>query len=210
MVKNNKKAEWVKKHISDTYVKKSKQSNYRSRAAFKLKNIDQKYNFLSNTRNVIDLGCAPGSWLQVLKEYKNIKLIVGVDLLDFKSLEKVEFYRCDIRNSELISEISSKYNCKFDLVLSDIAPNITGISDIDQANFYELAENISNFCKFLLIPGGMLVMKYFLGANYNNVNNLLRDYFKKISVFKPDASKRKSSEIYLICNDYKDNMLDYE
>ena len=105
MVKNNKKSKWIKEHISDTYVKKSKQNNYRSRAAFKLKDIDQKYNFLSNTKNVIDLGCAPGSWLQALKEYKQIKLIIGVDLLNFKPLEKVEFYKHDIRNDKLISEI---------------------------------------------------------------------------------------------------------
>ncbi len=203
MVRNNKKNKWIKEHISDAYVKKSKQNSYRSRAAFKLKDIDQKYNFLSNAKNVIDLGCAPGSWLQVLKEYKQIKLIIGVDLLDFKPLEKVEFYKYDIKNNKLISEISSKFNCKFDLVLSDIAPNITGIGDIDQANFYELAENISNFCKFLLMPGGMLVMKYFVGANYNKVNDLLKDDFRKIVVFKPDSSRRKSSEIYLICGNYK-------
>ena len=203
MVRNNKKNKWIKEHISDAYVKKSKQNSYRSRAAFKLKDIDQKYNFLSNAKNVIDLGCAPGSWLQVLKEYKQIKLIIGVDLLDFKPLEKVEFYKYDIKNNKLISEISSKFNCKFDLVLSDIAPNITGIGDIDQANFYELAENISNFCKFLLMPGGMLVMKYFVGANYNKVNHLLKDDFRKIVVFKPDSSRRKSSEIYLICGNYK-------
>jgi len=203
VVKNNKKSKWIKEHISDTYVKKSKQNNYRSRAAFKLKDIDQKYNFLSNTKNVIDLGCAPGSWLQVLKEHKQIKLIIGVDLLNFKPLEKVEFYKYDIRNDKLISEISSRYKCKFDLVLSDIAPNITGIGDVDQANFYELAENISNFCKFLLIPGGMLVMKYFVGASYNKANSLLKDNFRKIAVYKPDSSKKKSSEIYLICNDYK-------
>ena len=156
------------------------------------------------------LGSRLADWLIENTDHE----VIGIDDLSGGYIdnvnEKVEFYKYDIRNDKLISEISSRYKCKFDLVLSDIAPNITGISDIDQANFYELAENISNFCKFLLMPGGMLVMKYFLGTNYNDVNNLLRDYFKKISVFKPDASKRKSSEIYLICNDYKDNMLDYE
>ena len=203
MSKNNKTSNWVKKHSQDPFVKKSIQEKYRSRAAYKLKEIDDKYKILSKQKSVIDLGCAPGSWLQLLKEYKNIQIIIGIDLKDINPIENIKFIKGDINNSSILSELSRQNIGKAGVVLSDIAPNITGISDIDQSNFSEIALNILVFCKSILKPNGMLVMKYFLGSGIEDTKKLLNKSFNKISVFKPTSSKKKSNEVYLICNDFK-------
>jgi 23S rRNA (uridine2552-2'-O)-methyltransferase len=203
MSKNNKTSNWVKNHSQDPFVKKSIQEKYRSRAAYKLKEIDDKYKILSKQKSVIDLGCAPGSWLQFLKEYKNIQIIIGIDLKDINPIENIKFIRGDINNSSILSELSRQNIGKTGVVLSDIAPNITGISDIDQSNFSEIALNILVFCKSILKPNGMLVMKYFLGSGIEDTKKLLNKSFNKISVFKPTSSKKKSNEVYLICSDFK-------
>ena len=139
MAKKNKSNAWVKKHAKDPFVRKSKVDKYRSRAAYKLKAIDEKFSILKNISSVIDLGCAPGSWLQVLKEYKNIKHIIALDVLDLEPVDGVRIYNQDIRDEELLDKIFVENNIVIDLVLSDIAPNITGISDIDQSNFSEIS-----------------------------------------------------------------------
>ena len=204
MVKKNKTTNWVKRHSRDHFVKKSQADKYRSRAAYKLKSIDDKFNILKNISSVVDLGCAPGSWLQILKEYKNIHNIFGIDILDMKPIRGVEIYNQDIRDSKSMNKIFSEKNITLDLVLSDIAPNITGISDIDQGNFTEIAITIHDFCKSWLKPNGTLIMKYFLGSGFDETMSKLDKNFKKINVFKPTSSKKKSNEVYLICIDFKD------
>ena len=204
MSKSNKTNNWVKRHSKDPFVKKSQFDKYRSRAAYKLKSIDEKFDILKDVRCVVDLGCAPGSWLQVLQEYKNIREIIGIDVLDLDLIPGVHIYKQDIRDYESLDKIFIKSNIVVDLVLSDIAPNITGISDIDQSNFSEIAENLKDFCKSRLKVGGTMVMKYFLGSSLDETLNSLDNNFKKINVFKPLSSKKKSNEVYLICIDFKD------
>ena len=203
MSKSNKTNNWVKRHSKDPFVKKSQNDKYRSRAAYKLKSINEKFDILKDVRCVVDLGCAPGSWLQVLQEYKNIREIIGIDVLDLDLIPGVHIYRQDIRDYESLDKIFIKSNIVVDLVLSDIAPNITGISDIDQSNFSEIAETIKDFCKSRLKVGGTMVMKYFLGSSFDETLNSLDNNFKKINVFKPLSSKKKSNEVYLICIDFK-------
>lgn len=203
MSKSNKTNNWVKRHSKDPFVKKSQTDKYRSRAAYKLKSIDEKFDILKDVRCVVDLGSAPGSWLQVLQEYKNIREIIGIDVLDLDLIPGVHIYKQDIRDYESLDKIFIKSNIVVDLVLSDIAPNITGISDIDQSNFSEIAETIKDFCKSRLKVGGTMVMKYFLGSSFDETLNSLDNYFKKINVFKPTSSKKKSNEVYLICIDFK-------
>ena len=203
MSKSNKTNNWVKRHSKDPFVKKSQNDKYRSRAAYKLKSIDEKFDILKDVRCVVDLGCAPGSWLQVLQEHKNIKEIIGIDVLDLDLIPGVHIYKQDIRDYESLDKIFIKSNIVVDLVLSDIAPNITGISDIDQSNFSEIAETIKGFCKSRLKVGGTMVMKYFLGSSFDETLNSLDNNFKKINVFKPLSSKKKSNEVYLICIDFK-------
>ena len=204
MTKKNKTSNWVKRHTSDPFVKKSQNDRYRSRAAYKLISINDKYNILKNISSVVDLGCAPGSWLQVLKEHKNIKYIIGIDLLKLDLVDGVRIYNNDIRDCNAVNKIFIDKDMPIDLVLSDIAPNITGISDVDQSNFSEIALTILDFCKSNLRPDGTMIMKYFLGSGFDETLNMLNNYFKKISVFKPASSKKKSNEVYLICIDFKD------
>ena len=204
MSKKNRTTNWLKRHTKDPFVKQSQTDEYRSRAAYKLKSINDKFGILKNITSVIDLGCAPGSWLQVLKEYKNISYIYGIDVLELKPLEGVRIYKHDIRDTVLVDKIFFDKNMKLDLVLSDIAPNITGIRDIDQSNFSEIALNIIDFCRSHLRPKGTMIMKYFLGSGFDETHNKLNNYFKKISVFKPASSKKNSNEVYLICIDFKD------
>lgn len=204
MTKVNKTSNWVRRHAEDPFVKKSKQDKYRSRAAYKLKAIDEKYNFLRKITSVADLGCAPGSWLQVLKEFKNINFIVGIDLLNVEPVDGVCITKQDIGDYESYMELFEKKDSKLDLVLSDIAPNITGISDVDQSNFSDIALNILGFCRFKLKPKGTLVMKYFLGSSFEVTLKILNNNFNKINVFKPPSSKKKSNEVYLICIEFKD------
>ena len=199
MAKKNKSNAWVKKHAKDPFVRKSKVDKYRSRAAYKLKAIDEKFSILKNISSVIDLGCAPGSWLQVLKEYKNIKYVIGLDILDLEPVDGVRIYNQDIRDEELLDKIFVENNIVIDLVLSDIAPNITGISDIDQSNFSEISLTILDFCKSRLKPGGTMIMKYFLGSGFDQTLKMLDNNFMKIDVFKPTSSKKNSNEVYLVC-----------
>ena len=203
MSKSNKTNNWVKRHSKDPFVKKSQNDKYRSRAAYKLKSINDKFDILKDVKCVVDLGCAPGSWLQVLQEYKNIREIIGIDVLDLDLIPGVHIYKQDIRDYESLDKIFIKSNIVVDLVLSDIAPNITGISDIDQSNFSEIAETIKDFCKSRLKVGGTMVMKYFLGSSFDETLNSLDNNFKKINVFKPLSSKKKSNEVYLVCIDFK-------
>ncbi|MED5502596.1 MAG: RlmE family RNA methyltransferase [Pseudomonadota bacterium] len=203
MSKKNRTTNWLKRHTKDPFVKQSQADEYRSRAAYKLKSINDKFGILKNITSVIDLGCAPGSWLQVLKEYKNISYIYGIDVLELKPLEGVRVYKHDIRDTVSVDKIFFDKNMKLDLVLSDIAPNITGISDVDQGNFSEIASTIEDFCKSRLKSGGTMIMKYFVGSAFNQTLNRLEKNFKKINVFKPESSKKKSNEIYLICMDFK-------
>jgi 23S rRNA (uridine2552-2'-O)-methyltransferase len=204
MTKVNKTSNWVRRHAEDHFVKKSKQDKYRSRAAYKLKAIDEKYNFLRKVTSVADLGCAPGSWLQVLKEFKNINFIVGIDLLSIEPVDGVYIAKQDIGDYDSYIELFEKKDSRLDLVLSDIAPNITGISDVDQSNFSDIASNILEFCRFKLKPKGTLVMKYFLGSSFEMTLKTLNNNFIKINVFKPPSSKKKSNEVYLICIGFKD------
>ena len=159
---------------------------------------------LKKITSVADLGCAPGSWLQVLKEFKNINFIVGIDLLNVEPVDGVYIAKQDIGDYDSYMELFEKKDSKLDLVLSDIAPNITGISDVDQSNFSDIALNILGFCQFKLKPKGTLIMKYFLGSSFEMTLKTLNNNFNKINVFKPPSSKKKSNEVYLICIEFKD------
>ena len=116
----------------------------------------------------------------------------------------MEFFRYDISDLSLIDLLTEKFNSKFDLVLSDIAPNITGVTDIDQANFVSVTENVLKISNKLLDIGGNLIIKLFNGPRVGEISNLLEISFKKIEVFKPKSSKKNSSEIYIVCKGFKD------
>ena len=201
---SKKKSNWFKGHSNDFYVRLSKKDDYRSRAAYKLIELEQKYQLVRHAKNVIDLGCAPGSWLQVLSTFTNLKSTVGVDRLEIDHIKGVDFYRGDISDTSLPGIITDRFNFKFDLVLSDIAPNITGIADIDQANFANTTENVLKLSDSLLKKGGNLVIKQFNGPRLAEIGNLLEVNFRDSEVFKPKSSKKNSSEVYIVCKGFKD------
>ena len=200
----NKKSNWLKSHSNDFYVRLSKKNDYKSRAAYKLIELEEKFNLIKDSRHVLDLGCAPGSWLQVLSSFPNLKLIVGVDRLEIDRIQGAEFFRYDISDLSLVDLLTEKFNRKFNLVLSDIAPNITGIVDIDQANFTNVTENVLQISNKLLEKEGNLIIKQFNGPRLKEISNILEISFKKIEVFKPKSSKKNSSEIYIVCKGFKD------
>ncbi len=199
-----KKSNWFKAHSSDFYVRLSKKNDYKSRAAYKLIELEEKFSLIRSSENVLDLGCAPGSWLQVLSSFPNLISIVGVDRLEIDRIQGVEFFRYDISDLSLLDSLTKKFNSKFDLVLSDIAPNITGIADVDQANFASVTENVLKISNKLLEMDGNLIIKQFNGPRLSEISNLLEINFKKIEVFKPKSSKKNSSEVYIVCKGFKD------
>ncbi len=199
-----KKSNWFKSHNSDFFVRLSREQNYRSRAAYKLIELERKYSLISKAENVIDLGSAPGSWLQVLTNFANLKHIIGIDRLEVAEVNNADIFQCDITKSSEIRELFSKYNFKADLVLSDIAPNISGIADVDQANFVEVTEHVIEICGITLKKKGNLVIKQFSGVRISDTKELLSRHFAKVEVFKPDSSRKSSSELYFVCIGFKD------
>ena len=199
-----KKSNWLKSHSNDFYVRLSKKNDYKSRAAYKLIELEEKFSLIRGSKNVLDLGCAPGSWLQVLSSFPNLKLIVGVDRLEIDRIQGAEFFRYDISDLSLVDLLTEKFNRKFNLVLSDIAPNITGIVDIDQANFTNVTENVLQISNKLLEKEGNLIIKQFNGPRLGEISNILEISFRKIEVFKPKSSKKNSSEVYFVCKGFKD------
>ena len=203
MTKKKSTKNWLHKHTKDKYVKMSKSSGYRSRAFHKLQEIDAKYEVIKSSNVIIDLGSSPGSWSEYIsRNYKHKKLI-AVDQLNMKPIDGVYFINGDINNPENRDEIK-KIITKADLVLSDIAPNITGIEDVDQAHFLEIFESISDICSDFLNKKGILVMKFFNGSSYDLVKKRLDMLFNKTNTYKPDSSRSSSNEVFFVCIGYKD------
>ena len=203
MTKKKSIKNWLKKHTKDRYVKMSISSGFRSRAFHKLQEIDMKYHLVKSSNTIIDLGASPGSWSEyIVRNYKNKKLI-AVDKIVMKPIKGVHFINGDINNSEDRDKIKEILN-KADLVLSDIAPNITGIEDVDQAHFCEIFESISSICSDFLNIKGILVMKFFNGSSYDSVKKRLNMLFNEINTYKPDSSRSRSNEVFFICIGYKD------
>ena len=203
MANSKKTNKWLNKHVKDRYVLESKKMNFSSRAAFKLMSIDKKYQILNKVDHVVDLGCAPGSWCEVLSKKSEIKNIIGIDKIPCRPIKNVQIHQIDINDHDKVREAMRKYNYKFNLVLSDIAPNITGVATIDQENFMAIAESILIFCEEYLKYGGKMTMKFFNGYNLSVLKKRLSDVFGEVSVYKPDSSRQKSSEVYLVCVDYR-------
>ena len=203
MTKKKSTKNWLKKHTKDRYVKMSISSGFRSRAFHKLQEIDEKYKIVKSSNTIIDLGASPGSWSEyIIRNYKS-KNLIAVDKIVMEPIQGVHFINGDINNSGDREEMKKIIN-KADLVLSDIAPNITGIEDIDQAHFFEIFESISSICSDFLKVKGILVMKFFNGSSYDLVKKRLNMLFNEINTYKPDSSRSRSNEVFFICIGYKD------
>jgi len=194
---------WLQRQLNDPYVKQSKIDGYRSRAAYKLMEINNKFNILQKDLNVLDLGSAPGSWSQIILE-SDPSTLIAIDLLKMEAISGVEFIQGDFLESEVQGEISKILNGqKVDLILSDIAPNTTGHKDTDQLRIVAVAESIFEFQKSVLSREGTMVIKIFQGVGFPEYIKELKQAFKKVNTYKPDASRSGSPEIYIIASGKK-------
>ena len=190
----------MSEHISDVFVKQAKKDGYRSRAAYKLIEIDEKYNLFKKNMIVVDLGSAPGSWSQVAANKIGIKgKIIALDLLEMEPIKKVEFIQGDFRDNKSLIEIEKELNnLEVDLVISDMAPNISGIKVVDQSAAIYLNELALDFSCNWLKPNGHLLVKSFIGADFDSFVGSMKPFFKKVMRIKPSSSRGRSSEIFVL------------
>jgi 23S rRNA (uridine2552-2'-O)-methyltransferase len=191
---------WHQRHVNDFYVKQSVEQGYRSRSAYKLMEIDDRDRLLRPGTVLVDLGCAPGGWCQVaLERMKGQGHIVGIDLLEMVGLNGVDFLQGDFTEQATLTELVQRLNgVKADLVMSDMAPNITGVIVTDQARIYYLAELALEFSSEWLKPDGVFLVKVFQGAGFEDFMKQMRAVFKAVLVRKPKASRDSSREVYLL------------
>lgn len=205
-VKKNKSIKaWITQHVNDNYVKDAKRDGFRSRAAYKLLELNNQDGIFTNARNVVDLGCAPGSWSQVAVELVGEHgRVIGVDLLDMLPMPRLNFIQGDFTEPETLEKLLTAINHKqVDLVISDMAPNLSGIKNVDQARGAYLVELVLDFCNGYLKTGGHCLIKVFHGYEFDMLVKLAREMFTQVLIRKPDASRSKSSENYLLCKNKK-------
>jgi 23S rRNA (uridine2552-2'-O)-methyltransferase len=186
--------------VNDTYVQRSKREGYRSRSAYKLTEIDDRDRLLKGGLIAIDLGSAPGGWSQVLAQRIGVSgKIIAIDLLEMEPVSGVTFVQGDFAHRKGLAAVEEALNGrKADIVLSDMAPNFSGIAISDQARTMELAEIARDFALLHLKPEGAFLVKIFQGAGYDDYLKSLRRAFQKVVVRKPDASRDESAEQYLL------------
>lgn len=191
---------WMQEHVNDTFVQRAKADGLRSRAAYKLLEIDDKDHLLRPGIAVADLGAAPGSWCQVAaRRVGPGGRVFALDLLPVDPLEGVEFLQGDFSDDEVLANFERQLGGrKLDLVLSDIAPNMSGIPSADQARSIYLAELVLEFAREHLAPGGKMLIKVFQGAGFNEYRNQMAGVFASVAVRKPKASRDRSPEVYLL------------
>jgi 23S rRNA (uridine2552-2'-O)-methyltransferase len=195
---------WLQEHFDDVYVKRAQSEGYRSRAVYKLKEIDEKENLILPCMTVVDLGAAPGGWAQyVAKKMKGRGRIVALDILPMEPIEHVEILVGDFREDDVL-QILMKLIPKqgVDLVISDMAPNMSGTPEVDMPRAMYLAELAFDFVQQVLKPGGAIVMKLFHGPGFDDLIKLARSQFTRVVIRKPDASRKRSRETYLLATGY--------
>ena len=199
MKKNKISKNWINKQRRDIYVRQSKIEGYRSRAVYKLEEIDKKFKIFKNGMSVIDLGAAPGSWSQyVSKNIKNGK-IVSIDLLDFEKIENINQIKGDFTNEFYQKMIRDYFGNKVDVVVSDMAVNTTGNKNLDSIYTSELCIKAMNFSVEILKNDGKFISKIFMGSTFNEIVSEAKRIFKENKVFKPLASRKDSKESFIIC-----------
>lgn len=203
--KNKTNRAWVNQHITDPYVISAARDKYRSRAAYKLLEIDSDYKIFAGVKTAVDLGCSPGSWSQVLvqKIGANGK-VIGVDLLPTEPMNGLDFILGDFTENDILDKIiQSLDNQLVDLVLSDMSPNLSGIKVVDQARSAYLIELVLDFAKNHLKQAGDCIMKVFHGCEFDAIIRDARALFSQVIIHKPRSSRDASSEVYIICRKMK-------
>lgn len=200
-IKRNKKNKaWMMEHVTDTYVQRAKAEGWRSRAAFKLTEIDDQDRLLKPGMTVVDLGSAPGSWSQVAsRRILPGGRLIALDILPMDSLHGVEFIQGDFREETVLHQLEEMLEGRqVDLVLSDMAPNMSGIELTDQARVMYLAELTLEFCERKMKPGGDMLVKVFHGSGFMELRSAVLQMFQTVQVRKPAASRGRSAENFLL------------
>lgn len=207
MAKKKSSKQWIDRHVRDEYVKKSKVDGYRSRAAYKLLEIDRKDRVFENVRVVIDLGAAPGGWSQVAAAKVTSGVLLAVDLLQMEPIPGVQFIQGDFCDDLILDRLLSLTNGKsVDLVLSDMAPNITGMWAVDQPASMQLVELAFDLATETLAPAGVFVVKVFQGEGFDALVKDLRQRFGQVAIRKPKASRDESREVYIVAKGFRPNL----
>ena len=197
--------QWLREHFDDQFVKKSQESGYRARSAYKLEEIAEKFQLFTNTKAVVDLGAAPGGWCQVIQAMSpETDFIIGLDLLPIEPISGVHFIEGDF-TSDAVYEALLKLlgKRKIDLVLSDMAPNLSGMNAMDQPRCMLLAEMALEFCQQALQPGGSHVVKLFQGEGFDQHIKNIRQLFNKVVIYKPKSSRPRSREVFAVATGFK-------
>ncbi len=197
--KSDKSKKWLERHFNDYYVNKSRQEGFRSRSSYKLIEIEKKFNIFSSCKSVLDLGCAPGGWLQVAKSFSpNTANIIGIDKLKIKKINGVQFIERDIFDEGLDKKLNELFKDKIDVLLSDMSPNSSGNKSIDHLRIISLVERVLEISKKILKPKGILISKIFQGGAQGELIKKMQTELNSIKYFKPKASRKESSETYLV------------
>ena len=184
----------------DQFRRLAREQGYRSRSAFKLKQINESYKILNRGNCVVDIGCAPGGWIQIaLSEVGPKGKVIGIDIKKIEPLIKAFFIQGNIHDEEILNSILKFSNSSVDVVLSDLSPNVSGNWDLDHARQIDLTRSALKLSNKILKKGGKVVLKVFQGDMLNELIDELKKEFKKVIRTKPNASRQTSSEIYLIC-----------
>ena len=199
--RKNSSTRWLQRQINDPYVRQAKAEGKRSRAAYKIIQIDEKFNIFNKGNSVLDLGAAPGSWTEVALERAG-GITVAVDILDMDNIKNAIILKADLSNEDSSDLIKNLINEKFDVVLSDMAAPTTGHKQTDHVRTQALAELAALYAIEFLKPGGIFCAKVFQGGTHSDLLLNLKNNFKSIKHFKPDASRKGSPETYVIAKDF--------
>jgi len=197
---------WLSERRRDPYHRMAKQQGYRSRASFKLKQLNDRFGFLKDAKYILDLGAAPGGWLQVAsEEVGEDGLIIGVDLKKINpfDVENVRTLVGDITDDKTLEQIRDTFPGKFDVILSDLSPNVSGIWEMDHLRQIYLAQKTLSIAEVVLKNGGWVVVKVFQGSDYDKFLDEVKGRFSFVKVVKPRSSRKKSAEIFIVARGLK-------
>ena len=190
---------WKIKQHRDQFFKKSKTLGYRSRAAFKLIELNNKFKFIKKNSNLLDLGSSPGGWAQVASKLITKGKILSIDIKQMQPVNKVKFLKCDIFDFNTKDKIINYFNSGLDVIISDMAADTTGNKSLDSIRTNQLCAEVIEFSSKILKNNGVFVSKLFMGDDFLEVKNLAKSVFKDVNFFKPESSRNESKETYLHC-----------
>jgi len=205
MARSKSSSRWLREHFDDAYVQRAQREGWRSRAVYKLEELDQKYRLLKPGMTVVDLGAAPGGWSEyAVRRIKPGGRLIALDILPMEPIADVEFIHGDFTEQPVLDSLLERLRgVRVDLVMSDMAPNISGIVSADQARSIYLAELALEFAAKTLRSGGTLLVKVFQGEGYPSLHHALNKSFAKVATRKPKASRTESREMYLLARGFK-------